>query len=187
MDLVRAPPDELNDLLDTIRVDEGLLLLLETGAAHNVPVHIISDGFDRCIQRILARASPPKLATLLRRVRVFSSHLEFAGQARWRTSFPFFPQTCEHNCATCKPALMQALNERNAPTIFVGDGLSDKYAAACADLVFAKRVWQIIAAKTLSHTFPTTRFTTLPLISQRCYDQTQICNAAQSATAPEKI
>jgi len=50
-----------------------------------------------------------------------------------------------------------------------------------------KRVWQIIAAKTLSHTFPTTRFTTLPLISQRCYDQTQICNAAQSATAPEKI
>lgn len=139
IDLVRAMPDELNDLLDTIRVDEGLLPLLETCATHNVPVHIISDGFDRCIERVLARASPPKLATLLRRVRVFSSHLEFAGQARWRTSFPFFPQTCGHNCATCKLALMQALNERNAPTIFVGDGLSDKYAAACADLVFAKK------------------------------------------------
>lgn len=101
MELVRPTPEELNDLLDAIRVNEGLLPLLETCAAYNVPVHIISDGFDRCIGRILARASTPEFAALLRRVQVFSSHLEFAGQGQWRTHFPFFPQTCEHNCATC--------------------------------------------------------------------------------------
>jgi 2-hydroxy-3-keto-5-methylthiopentenyl-1-phosphate phosphatase len=33
---------------------------------------------------------------------------------------------------------MQRLNVAGAPAIFVGDGLSDRYAAACASVVFAK-------------------------------------------------
>jgi 2-hydroxy-3-keto-5-methylthiopentenyl-1-phosphate phosphatase len=33
---------------------------------------------------------------------------------------------------------MRLLNSTNAPAIFVGDGLSDQYAVAGADLVFAK-------------------------------------------------
>jgi 2-hydroxy-3-keto-5-methylthiopentenyl-1-phosphate phosphatase len=33
---------------------------------------------------------------------------------------------------------MELLNTTGGPTIFVGDGLSDKYAVARADLVFAK-------------------------------------------------
>jgi len=33
---------------------------------------------------------------------------------------------------------MRRLNGAGGPTIFVGDGLSDRYAAAYADVVFAK-------------------------------------------------
>jgi 2-hydroxy-3-keto-5-methylthiopentenyl-1-phosphate phosphatase len=122
-------------LLDEIEIDEGLIPLLEMCAAHNIPAHIISDGFDYCIRRILSRAK--RVGILLRGGRVCASRLEARGQL-WRTEFPFFQQTCGHGCATCKPAVMRLLNPTNAPALFVGDGLSDRYAVASADLVFAK-------------------------------------------------
>jgi len=136
MGLVRASRGQLDTLLDEIEIDEGLIALLELCAAHNIPAHIISDGFDYCIRRILWRASR-RVHALLRGSRVCASQLEARGQL-WRTAFPFFQQTCGHGCATCKPAVMRLLNPTNAPVLFVGDGLSDRYAVDSADLVFAK-------------------------------------------------
>jgi 2,3-diketo-5-methylthio-1-phosphopentane phosphatase len=136
MALVNASPDELDALLDSIDVDAGFALLLDTCASRSVAVHIISDGFDYCIRRILARRELG-LAERLEDVRIFASHLEPDGR-RWRTGFPHSPETCEHGCATCKPVVMSRLNRAGATAVFVGDGLSDRYAAGVADLVFAK-------------------------------------------------
>jgi 2,3-diketo-5-methylthio-1-phosphopentane phosphatase len=136
MALVEATPVELDALLDSIDVDEGFALLLDTCAASGVAVHIISDGFDYCIRRILSRRELG-LAERLEGVRIFSSHLEPDGR-RWHTEFPHSRTACEHGCATCKPSLMLLLTRARVPSVFVGDGLSDRYAAACADLVFAK-------------------------------------------------
>jgi 2-hydroxy-3-keto-5-methylthiopentenyl-1-phosphate phosphatase len=136
MALVKATRRELDELLDSIEVDEGFGPLLETCAIHGVPAYILSDGFDYCIRRILARPASD-LGRLLRDVRVFSSHLEL-GESGWRVAFPYFEQVCAHGCATCKPALMDMLNRAGALRIFVGDGLSDKYAAMNADFVLAK-------------------------------------------------
>jgi 2,3-diketo-5-methylthio-1-phosphopentane phosphatase len=135
MGLVRASRKQLDALLDEIEIDEGLVPLLEMCAAHNIPAHIISDGFDYCIRRILSRSR--RVGASLRGARVCASRLEARGQL-WRTEFPFFHQTCAHGCATCKPAVMRLLNPTNAPALFVGDGLSDRYAVDSADLVFAK-------------------------------------------------
>jgi 2-hydroxy-3-keto-5-methylthiopentenyl-1-phosphate phosphatase len=136
MSLVRASRKQIDNLLDGIGIDEELLTLLELCAGQHITTHIVSDGFDYCIRRILSGASK-RLAALLRGGRVCAGHLESRGHL-WRTEFPFFHQTCGHGCATCKPAVMRLLNKTNAPAIFVGDGFSDRYAVESADLVFAK-------------------------------------------------
>ena len=86
MALVEASRAELDSLLDSIEVDEGFALLLDTCAAAHVPVHIVSDGFDYCIRRILSRQRL-RLGPRLEGVRVFASRLEPKGR-RWRTDFP---------------------------------------------------------------------------------------------------
>jgi 2-hydroxy-3-keto-5-methylthiopentenyl-1-phosphate phosphatase len=136
MALVRATQAEMDSLLDGIEIDEGFVPLLDICSAQGVPVHIVSDGFDYCIDRILLRPSL-NLASRLRGVQAVSSHLEPNGD-RWRVDFRSFAPACVHGCATCKPAAMDLLNTTGGRTIFVGDGLSDKYAAERADLVFAK-------------------------------------------------
>ena len=136
MRLVRASRKQLDSLLDEIEIDAGLTSLLELCADHDIPAHIISDGFDYCIRRMLSRANK-RVHALLRGARICASRLEARGN-QWRTEFPFFHQTCAHGCATCKPAVMRLLNPANAAAIFVGDGLSDQYAVESADLVFAK-------------------------------------------------
>jgi 2-hydroxy-3-keto-5-methylthiopentenyl-1-phosphate phosphatase len=134
--LVNATPGQLDALLDEIEVDAGLASLLAACAARHVPVHIVSDGFDYCIRRILARPAL-MLAPHLTRMEIASSHLEWTG-GHWAASFPFAAASCVHGCGTCKPATMTRLNPQGRPTVFVGDGLSDRFAAACATRVFAK-------------------------------------------------
>jgi len=134
MSLVQATRSQLHALLEAIELDEGLATLLDLCQTRNVTAHIISDGFDYCIKRILARRVNGRRSAIHS---VCASHLDL-NRRPWRTEFPFFRQSCAHGCATCKPAVMRLLNPTNAPAIFVGDGLSDRYAAECADLVFAK-------------------------------------------------
>lgn len=135
--LVRAAPRDVNAMLDSIKVDEGFGVLLETCAKARVPVQVVSDGFDYCIRRILSNANQ-QVARLISGVPIFSSHLKPSGE-RWRAEFPYFAESCAHGCATCKPEVMQQLGGSQSFHIFVGDGLSDRYAALSADLVFAKK------------------------------------------------
>jgi 2-hydroxy-3-keto-5-methylthiopentenyl-1-phosphate phosphatase len=135
--LVRAARADVDGLLATIQIDPGFVPLLRACDAAAVRVHIVSDGFDYCIAKILQQVPEPD-RPLLDAVTVCASHLEPAAPDRWRATFRFMDAGCEHGCATCKPAVMDALNPAGAPAIFVGDGLSDRYAAAAADVVFAK-------------------------------------------------
>ena len=137
MALVQATRAEMDALLADVDIDPGLVALVDSAARHDIALHIISDGFDYCITRILARL-PVRVKPLLTPMQVYASHLEPHGTDRWRASFQFYGQPCNHGCATCKPAVMQALNVSGARAIFVGDGLSDRYAAAVAGVVFAK-------------------------------------------------
>jgi len=136
MALVTAATEQVDRLLDEIDIDPGFDALLDVCAARAAPVHIVSDGFDYCIRRILERPSL-NLVARLAGSQVVSSGLQPDG-GRWRASFAHPPEPCAHGCATCKPAAMERLNATDAPIVFVGDGLSDRHAATRADIVFAK-------------------------------------------------
>jgi len=136
MALVTASRNQLDRLLDEIDVDRGFATLLDVCAARGVPVHIVSDGFDYCIDRILGRPDLNLLARLTDSC-IVSSRLRPEG-SRWRATFAHPPEPCAHGCATCKPAAMERLQAAGAVSVFVGDGLSDRYAAMAANVVFAK-------------------------------------------------
>jgi len=149
MSLVRVTRQQLDSLLDSIVVDEGLVDLFEVCSVWEIPVHIISDGFDYCLNRILGRALNGHRSLISS---VHASHLE-VGTRPLRMQFPYFHESCRHGCATCKPEVMRLLNPTNAPAIFVGDGLSDRYAVESADLVFAKKeLARYCRANSIAHT-----------------------------------
>jgi 2,3-diketo-5-methylthio-1-phosphopentane phosphatase len=159
MALVTATRDQVDLLLDDIGVDPGFAMLLGTCAAGAVPVHIVSDGFDYCIGRILRRGD------LHLRERLTDSHIVSSSLApeggRWRATFAYPP--CAHGCATCKPAAMDRLNSPGAVTVFVGDGMSDRYAAAGANVVFAK---DKLAAFCDNASIPYTPYDTLAAVAE---------------------
>lgn len=160
IDLVTATQEQIDGVLDGLAVDPGLARLLDVCATSRLPVHIISDGFDYCIERILRRPDQ-RYSSLLSGAHIVSSALRANG-ARWHAAFPHPVETCAHGCATCKPAAMERLNPAGAMTVFVGDGFSDRHAAACADVVFAK---DKLATFCEQASIPYVRFDTLETVA----------------------
>ncbi len=105
-------------------------------ARQRLPIYILSDGFDYVIRRVLKRAGVER--HFRSGSNLFASALRVEGR-RLAPSFPHSPEPCEHGCATCKAALIRRLREGRHPVIFVGDGMSDRFAVELADVVFAKR------------------------------------------------
>jgi 2-hydroxy-3-keto-5-methylthiopentenyl-1-phosphate phosphatase len=134
--LVRAAPAELDRFIDTLELDEGFLPLLDFCFESDIKIHIVSDGFDYYIRRMLEKAVLN--SQRLNEINVWANILTPIGKNRWCTEFPYLPEVCSDGCATCKPQMMEINNLSVAPSIFVGDGLSDRFAARAANVVFAK-------------------------------------------------
>ena len=134
--LVEAPAEELQAVIDAVAIDTEFAPLCKFARKKRLPLYILSDGFDYVIRRVL------KGAGMARQFRsgknLFASALRVEGR-RLAPSFPHSPEPCAHGCATCKAALIRRLREGRQPVIFVGDGMSDRFAVELADVVFAKR------------------------------------------------
>ncbi len=133
---VKATTGELNEFLDALEIDEGFLPLLDVCREADLRVHIISDGFEYYIRRMLGKAVSNR--QVLDGINIWANRLIPRGKNLWRAEFPHFSDVCVDGCATCKPRVMSEQNKFAAPGIFVGDGLSDCFAAKAADVVFAK-------------------------------------------------
>ncbi len=135
MALVHASRRELDALIDAIPVDPGFPAFHRFTLERSIPFYVVSDGFDYVIQRVLGRAGVD--GPLRNGRHLFSSAMSVRGR-RLATRFPHPGSGCEHGCATCKATLIQRLTRGSKPVVFIGDGLSDRFAVHEADLVFAR-------------------------------------------------
>ena len=62
--------------------------------------------------------------------------MQFNGR-KVELSFPFYDQGCGI-CGNCKKLHVQRLKNAKRKVIYIGDGLSDRFAARTSDVVFAK-------------------------------------------------
>jgi 2-hydroxy-3-keto-5-methylthiopentenyl-1-phosphate phosphatase len=109
--------------------DEAFPGFVEAAKARGALVEVVSDGLGFYIE--------PNLAALGVRdvfVATNANRVENGGEGM---SFPFSHPAC-FVCGTCKRERVRLHRAAGRVVVFVGDGTSDRYAAAHADVIFAK-------------------------------------------------
>lgn len=128
--LVRITDRELQEFLESIRLDPGVEKLLEVICTGKVPLTILSDGLDYFIHVILARH------------RISGLDIRCNRMVRSGTSigleFPHQQANCQVAAGHCKCASARTTAMPGRTSIYIGDGLSDWCAARTASVVFAK-------------------------------------------------
>jgi len=125
--LIRATPEEINALVDTIEIDPGFGAFMSVCSELGYSVTIVSDGFQSNVARVLARANIQCASK--------ASSLVYLGNRRWRLESPFAQRFCDEGNSTCKCAVEAGYA---GPTILVGDGRSDFCVAEKTDFVLGK-------------------------------------------------
>jgi 2-hydroxy-3-keto-5-methylthiopentenyl-1-phosphate phosphatase len=136
MALVRASSRQLNSLIDAVAIDPGFASFYKFTEQAGISFCILSDGFDYVVRRVLRRVGAD--GELRNGKHLFTSSMEIEDN-RLRVSFPHDARVCEHGCATCKAAIIRRIGRGHRPVVFIGDGLSDRFAVGESDLVFAKK------------------------------------------------
>ena len=136
MALVETSETELNALIDSVPVDPHFEKFYRFVGRRKLPFYVLSDGFDYVIRRVLKRAGVD--GQLRNGTHLFASSLRLEGH-RVVTSYTYPPAPCGHGCATCKVGILRRMARDHHPTIYIGDGLSDRFAVEESDVVFAKR------------------------------------------------
>lgn len=124
--MARVEREQAVALASQVEIDPGFHDLVAWAAIQAVPLAVVSDGFTFYIERILGREG-------LSHLPVFAN--EHAGPGE--LAFPFANPACDL-CGCCKAAIARRLKESGTKIIYLGDGVSDLYAAGFADWVFAK-------------------------------------------------
>ena len=131
--VVRATDAELDALLAAVPLDPGLGELFRALDAAAVPVAVLSDGIDRFIAALMARAG-------LGHVPVRSNRITRRGPAMVLVC-PHGDPLCASAAAHCKCGSMNRLAAPGRDCdIYIGDGRSDLCPARRAGVVFAKGV-----------------------------------------------
>lgn len=127
--LIHTPEEELLAAVDSVRLDPYFPSFVRYCEEHRIPLHIVSDGFDFYIHRIMQRSG-------LGHLPVVCNHLSFV---KGEPVFNFLRQdpTCDR-CGNCKKLVYLSLKRPDNRVVYIGDGISDHCPAEGADVVLAK-------------------------------------------------
>ena len=128
----RLPEDALERFLRSVQLDPGAKELVAWCEAHGVPFRILSDGFDRNLDR-LQELNGVRFA--------YDANRLWYEHGAWRIAPGSPDRSCSCGTGVCKRARIEAFRAAHpgALIVHIGDGrVSDLCAALAADRVFAK-------------------------------------------------
>jgi 2-hydroxy-3-keto-5-methylthiopentenyl-1-phosphate phosphatase len=129
LDLLPREPGPLIATAERQEHDATFAGFAELAARLGVAVEVVSDGFGFYVAPGLARLGAPPLP-------ITTSEMTWDGDGP-HLAFPAGHPAC-FVCGTCKRERVLAYQGRGLHVAFVGDGVSDRYAAVHADTVFGK-------------------------------------------------
>jgi 2-hydroxy-3-keto-5-methylthiopentenyl-1-phosphate phosphatase len=124
--LLDAGAEDIASTLAAADIDPEFPAFVRLVQGLGASIEIVSDGFDRCIQPILARENL--------NIALTSNRLVPVGDRHWRAEFPHSSDICPAMSGVCKCRTLSG--ERF--TVMIGDGRSDFCIAGQADFVLAK-------------------------------------------------
>jgi 2,3-diketo-5-methylthio-1-phosphopentane phosphatase len=127
--LLRADESQVEDFLQTIRIDPSFSEFLAVSSDAGLPLTVVSDGYDIAVRQVLARNGIENLD-------IAANRMTFLGNGACGVEFPFGDPDCAVDAGVCKCAAMGRL--RNRKSVLIGNGFSDFCTAGAADFVFAK-------------------------------------------------
>jgi len=125
--LIDAGPKEVQELIETVEIDEHFLDFLHLCRKQGHDIYILSDGYDFIIDMVLKRYKID--------VPYYANQMIY--QNGFKIACPYLNPDCGQ-CGTCKSSLMEKLKGDAEQVIYIGDGASDTCPASKADLVYAK-------------------------------------------------
>jgi 2-hydroxy-3-keto-5-methylthiopentenyl-1-phosphate phosphatase len=129
MDVLPSDAALLREAAAGMPQDDGFGGFVDAVRRHGAALEVVSDGLGFYVESNLARLGVHDVP-----IATNENRLEGGGAGM---SFPYGHPRC-YVCGTCKRERVRAHQAAGRVVVFVGDGTSDRFAAAHADVVFAK-------------------------------------------------
>ena len=135
--------DEYTDYVCSLELDPDFRRFVVLALAAGRPVFVVSDGVGNYIELLFAKYDIPDLP-------IYTNLGIWSGGRLTELTFPHFQPACDVGCANCK---FRHVRLSPAGTkVYVGDGVSDQYAAQAAHRVYAKDALQrFLAERGVTH------------------------------------
>lgn len=128
LDLMDVTPQELELLFHEAEIDNTFPAFLAWLEQNDIPLSIVSDGYDNYIKIILEKNGI--------NLPYYANHLDY--DKGWKIKCNYLFTECQ-KCGVCKTKIIESLLNPGYTSVYIGDGYSDICPADKCDILFAKK------------------------------------------------